>query len=135
MAGYLLDTNHLGLAVRPDSQMCQRLHQVRRSGVRVGTCIPVLCELEVGIRQVREPEEYRRGLNRLLRRLRLWPIDLTTARLYGEMYAELRQQGRVLSQVDFMLAALARQMNLTVLTTDGDFQALPDLSVEDWTIA
>ena len=32
-----------------------------------------------------------------------------------------------------MLAALARVMNLTILTTDRDFEALPDILTEDWT--
>ncbi len=31
-----------------------------------------------------------------------------------------------------MLAALARLMDLTLLTTDLDFEALPDLSSENW---
>jgi predicted nucleic acid-binding protein len=31
-----------------------------------------------------------------------------------------------------MLAALARQHKLIVLTTDHDFEALPDLALEDW---
>jgi predicted nucleic acid-binding protein len=33
-----------------------------------------------------------------------------------------------------MLAALARQHKLTVLTTDRDFEALPDLRVENWVV-
>ena len=33
-----------------------------------------------------------------------------------------------------MLAALARQMNLTILTTDQDFAALPDLKIENWLV-
>ena len=45
---------------------------------------------------------------------------------------ELRRRDRVLSQVDIMVAALARQMRLTVLTTDSDFGALPDIRTEDW---
>jgi predicted nucleic acid-binding protein len=63
---------------------------------------------------------------------RSWPIDLKTARIYGDVYTELRRRGRVLSQVDIMVAALARQMKLTVLTTDLDFAALPDIRTEDW---
>ena len=35
-------------------------------------------------------------------------------------------------QVDMVLAALARQHKLTVLTTDRDFEALRDLQVENW---
>jgi predicted nucleic acid-binding protein len=64
--------------------------------------------------------------------LRLWPLDADTARLYGEVFNELRRRRRVLSQVDMMAAALARQHRLGILTTDGDFAALPDLKVENW---
>ena len=31
-----------------------------------------------------------------------------------------------------MLASLARRMSLTLLTTDQDFQALPDIRTENW---
>jgi predicted nucleic acid-binding protein len=31
-----------------------------------------------------------------------------------------------------MVAALAQAMDLTLLTTDLDFKALPDLHVENW---
>lgn len=92
----------------------------------------MLCELEVGIRQTSKPEDNRRRLAQLLRHVRLWPLDEDTARLYGAVYIELRRQGRVLSQVDMMLAALARQHKLTVLTTDRDFEALTDLHLENW---
>lgn len=34
-----------------------------------------------------------------------------------------------------MLASVARQMGLTLVTTDTDFEALPDLKRENWTTA
>jgi tRNA(fMet)-specific endonuclease VapC len=92
----------------------------------------VLCELEVGIQQTSKQEEYRRRLLQLMRHIRLWSLDCDTALLYGAVYIELRRQGRVLSQVDMILAALARQHKLTVLTTDRDFEALTDLRIENW---
>jgi predicted nucleic acid-binding protein len=45
---------------------------------------------------------------------------------------ELRRKGRVLSQVDIMVASLARQMNLTVLSTNRDFKAVANLRTDDW---
>jgi predicted nucleic acid-binding protein len=36
------------------------------------------------------------------------------------------------NQVDMMQAALARQMRLTLLTADRDFNALPELPTENW---
>ena len=65
---------------------------------------------------------------------RLWPLDTETTRLYGAVYLELHRQGRVLSQVDIMLAALARQHELIVLTTDRDFEALANFAVENWVV-
>src|SRR5713226_5494052 len=127
MSAYLLDTNHVGLAVDRASLVGQRIFEARLAGMRLGTCLPVLCEIEAGMRQVRHKVKYRRDLNHLLLQLRLWAVDLKTARIYGEVYMDLRRRGRVLSQVDMMVAALARQMKLTVLTTDRDFEALPDV--------
>ena len=132
MPAYLLDTNHDGMAVDAASNVGQRIFEARLAGVRLGTCLPVLCEIEAGIRQVRRPAKYRRDLNHLLRQLRLWPIDLKTVRIYGELYMQLRRRGRVLSQVDLMVAALARQLKLTVLTTDRDFEALPEIRTANW---
>ncbi|HMF14244.1 MAG TPA: type II toxin-antitoxin system VapC family toxin [Gemmataceae bacterium] len=132
MPAYLLDTNHVGMAVDRSSRVGQRIFEARLAGVRLGTCLPVLCEIEAGMRQVRRKVKYRRDLNHLLRQLRLWSIDLRTARIYGDLYTELRRRGRALSQVDIMVAAFARQMKLTVLTTDPDFEALPDIRTADW---
>ncbi|MBV8311812.1 MAG: type II toxin-antitoxin system VapC family toxin [Planctomycetaceae bacterium] len=83
-----------------------------------------------------DPESRRQSspASQLLRHVRLWPLDTETTRLYGAVYLELRRQGRVLSQVDIMLAALARQHKLIVLTTDRDFEALADLAVENWAV-
>jgi tRNA(fMet)-specific endonuclease VapC len=134
MPDYLLDCNHLSAALRKVSSVRERIHQARRAGHRFISCYPVLCELEVGIQQTPKPEENRRRLTQLLRHVRLWPLDGDTARLYGAVYIELRRQGRVLSQVDMLLAALGRQHKLHVLTTDRDFEALPDLRVGNWVV-
>ena len=132
MPAYLLDTNHVGMAVDRASVVGQRIFEARLKGTRLGTCLPVLCEIEAGLRQVRHKVKYRRDLNHLLVQLRLWPIDLKTTQIYGDLYGELRRRGRILSQVDIMVAALARQRKLTILTTDRDFEALPDIRTVDW---
>jgi tRNA(fMet)-specific endonuclease VapC len=134
MADYLLDCNHLSAALRKVSRVRELIHRGRNAGHRFISCYPVLCELEVGIQQTSKPEENRRRLLQLLRQVRLWPLDAETTRLYGAVYLDLRRQGRALSQVDMMLAALARQFKLTILTTDQDFGALDDLRLENWTI-
>lgn len=132
MKGYLIDSNHLSEAVRRQSLIHARIKTTVGRGIRVGTCAPVLCEIEAGAINVRRPDLYHSGLRAVLRLVRLWPLTLQTAKLYGEIYHDLRSRGRALSQVDMMLAALCRELDLVLVTTDKDFAALSWLKTENW---
>lgn len=132
MPDYILDNNHLSAAIAKGATIRQRIYQLRRAGHRVGTCFPVICELEAGIEQTADPDAYRHRLRQLLSQVRIWPLDHRIARAYGQIYLALRRRGRSLSQVDMMLAALTRVMNLTLLSSDRDFEALPDIRSENW---
>ena|SRR5579862_4080505 len=134
MTRYLLDTNHIGEAVNKVSVVRDRIQQLQRQGMIFGTCGPVLCELMVGIVLRKDATKTQRRLNGLLRVVRVWPVDLAIANQYAAVYRELRQAGRALSQVDIMLAAIARQVVATLLTADEDFQALPDIQTENWLV-
>jgi tRNA(fMet)-specific endonuclease VapC len=135
MKRYLLDTNHIGEAIGRVSVVRDHIQQLHREGSVFGTCGPVLCELLVGVVLRKDAAKTRQRLDRLLQAVRIWPIDLAIADRYAEAYHELRKAGRALSQVDILLAALARQLNAILLTTDQDFQGLPDLQTENWLAA
>jgi predicted nucleic acid-binding protein len=132
MTRYILDTNHLSEAVGRVSVVRDRLQQQSRKGDIFGSCGPVLCELMVGILQRKDAAATVRRLDKLLKLVRLWPVDVDIARRYGEVYVELQQSGRALSQVDLMLASMCRQLDLTLLTADRDFEALADIRAENW---
>ena len=132
MKRYLLDTNHLGEAIGRVSIVRDRIQQLHRQGDIFGTCVPVLCELLVGIVSRKDAEKARTRLDSLLQVVRVWPSDLVIADRYAVAYHELQKAGRALSQVDIMLAALARDLKAALLTTDKDFEALPDIPTEDW---
>ena len=59
-------------------------------------------------------------------------MDRDIARIYGELYLRSVNSGRKLSQVDLMLAAMAKQKKLVLLTADNDFKALPEIRTENW---
>jgi len=132
MARYLFDTNHLSAAIDDEAGVRERILELRRAGHRMGTCVPVLCELETGLERTQRREQNRRILATLLRQIRIWPLESQMALVYAQIYHEVRSRGRVLSQVDMILAAMSRSLNATLLTDDRDFEALPDLPVENW---
>lgn len=131
MAKYLLHTNHLAKALEPGA-VSRALHEALLAGHRVSTCVPVICETEVGIRQTRNRERNQLALLKLTKRLRIWPVDLSLFPIYADIRLETKSQGRHLSQIDIMIAAIARQQQAILLTADRDFDALPDLACEDW---
>ncbi len=110
----------------------RRILAIRKTGARVGTCMPVICELEAGLQRTRDLALNRSILREILREVRIWPIDYTIACEYGLVYVQLRDKGRVLSQVDIMLAAMSRVMDATVTTTDRGFEAVENLRTENW---
>ncbi len=59
-------------------------------------------------------------------------IDEETAVEFAEVFRELRMAGRVMSQFDLLIAALARQRRLILLTADQDFRPVAGLHVESW---
>jgi len=105
---------------------------MQKMGAQVGSSVPALCEVERGLPGARDPDYLRRIFSRFLTTIKIWPLDPVTARHYGEIFQDLRRRGRACSQIDMMLAALARQTGMTLLTSDKDFDALPELSVENW---
>ena len=55
-----------------------------------------------------------------------------TARLYGEISAQLSKKGRLIQQNDIWIAALALQYDLTVLTQDKGFEYIDTLKRKTW---
>jgi tRNA(fMet)-specific endonuclease VapC len=130
--GFLLDTNHLGAAIRRHSKLRVRLISAHHAGVRVGTIVPVLCEVDAGLAQVVNSERCYGAMKRLLTFVRIWNLEPKLATIFGDIYFDLRKRGRSMSHVDLLLSAVARQTGHIILTTDRDFEALPDLRTENW---
>jgi tRNA(fMet)-specific endonuclease VapC len=129
---FLLDTNHLSAMIRRNPSLREEVRRRHHLGERFATCWPVLCELETGIQDTHRPENYRRNLALVLKEVRIWPFDWQIVRLFGTTMLGLGRIGRTLSQVDVMLAAFAQHYSATILTTDSDFDALPDIKTENW---
>jgi len=88
-------------------------------------CGPVLCELLQGIKSEKEEEL-------LLDALRALPYLEMSEQTWveaGRLAARLRRSGKTLPFSDIVLAALAREHNLPILTVDRHFAEIPDIAV------
>jgi tRNA(fMet)-specific endonuclease VapC len=64
----------------------------------------------------------------------LLAVDLPTARMHAQLWAELASAGRMIGAHDLWLAAAALAHGLTLATANvREFGRVPGLAVEDWT--
>ena len=58
--------------------------------------------------------------------------DAKTAQVYGEVKAGLSRIGKSIPENDVWIAAVARQHDLPLVTRDGHFDHVQDLTVLAW---
>jgi len=130
---YILDTNAAAKLINRIEPIYELVRSHRLAGYRVGICTPVLAELWAGVRLSANPDREALLMRRMLPALRpCWPFDEPAAEEYGRVFAYLRRAGRPMQRTDMQIAAIARMMRATVVTSDSDFQAVRGLTCENW---
>lgn len=132
MSDYLLDTNHVSPLVTPGHPLRQRVIQHFDGGDHFSICVPVVTETIFGIGILPRAVQNRVEWTRLRPMLPCFVPDENDAIAAAELQISLRLRGWQLETVDALIATLAVRYNLTLLTTDRDFRAVPDLLLENW---
>jgi tRNA(fMet)-specific endonuclease VapC len=69
----------------------------------------------------------------ILERFPLLPVDLASARVHAQLWAELARQGRLIGSNDLWLSAQAVANGLAVVTHNlREFERVPGLAVQSW---
>lgn len=102
-----------------------------RAATEIHLPLIVLAELLAGFAAGGRAAKNRDELARFLSSTRVAVLrpDEKTAYQYAEIFAALRVRGAPIPTNDLWIAALARQHQLTLLTFDAHFQAVPGLAV------
>ena len=131
---YCLDTNTIVFCLRGKStKVMQRLHATPVAEVRVP--MQVLAELRVGAAKSAKPVENAAKVESFVRPYAvLWPDDSVVDH-YVAIRCALEAKGQCISEADLWIAATARSRDDVVVTNNVDeFQCVPGLVVEDWTV-
>jgi tRNA(fMet)-specific endonuclease VapC len=124
---WMLDTNTVSYIVRGKSPAARaRLYKLH--GDEIG-CISVITEAELLYGTCKQAPGQARlaALNTLFDKLRILPWGSAEALIYGEMRAKLERAGKVLGNLDMLIAAHAISANATLVTRDKAFAQVEDL--------
>jgi tRNA(fMet)-specific endonuclease VapC len=132
MSDYLLDTNHASPLVTAGHPLRQRVLPHLDAGDSFALCVPVVTETLFGIGILPRAAQNLAEWARLRPSLPCYIPDETDAESAAELQIALRRQGRQLETVDALVAVITLRYGLILLTTDGDFRAVPGLQHENW---
>jgi tRNA(fMet)-specific endonuclease VapC len=92
-----------------------------------------LGELLYGVARSRKKEYNRRKFRVLLSAIPPLPIVRAVWEIYGETKAELSKRGKILPDMDLLIAASAKCYELTLVANDKHMKNLPDsFPWENW---
>ncbi len=61
------------------------------------------------------------------------PLTEESAKISAELYSSLRQNGNLIDDIDLLIAGIAIENNMTLVTNnDNHFNRIPGLKIENW---
>ena len=132
MNRFLLDTNILIYTLKNRPQQVRARFEQHEGSIAVSTVS--LGELVFGAERSEKPQENLRVIESLIARLDVLPFDETAAFHFGQIRAELFNQGQPIGPFDTMIAAHARSSGLVLVSNNTrEFSRVSGLRLENWT--
>lgn len=73
-------------------------------------------------------------VEKIIQTFPLYPFDLSAARIYAKLWANLARKGVTISAHDLMIASTAIALGFSVVTADGDYSKIKEVSVEKFVV-
>jgi predicted nucleic acid-binding protein len=124
MATYLLDTSVIIDAINDKKARRQFLRDLLQAGNSLACCPINVAEIYAGMRPKEEA-----NTAAFLHTLDYYPISFATSQLAGELKRDYGKKGTTLSLTDTLIAAIALQHQLSLITDNTKDFPMPGLSL------
>jgi len=129
MIQYLIDRDWVIHYLHGHTAIVERLDELQPQGLVLS--IISLAELYEGVYYSRDPEGDERDLNDFLRGTTVLGIDEDICKTFGRERGRLRAAGLMIGDFDLLIAAMALQYDLTLLTNNRrHFERIDGLRIE-----
>jgi tRNA(fMet)-specific endonuclease VapC len=131
MIKYMLDTDTCIFTIKRKPAHLKRLFNAHIGQL----CISSVTwgELICGAEKSQQVERNLNNIEGFAARLEILHFDEPAARHFGQVKAELEQQGNTIGAYDMMIAGHARSQGFIVVTNNGrEFKRVNGLRVENW---
>jgi len=92
-----------------------------------------VAELEFGARKSKRRTENLERLENFLFPFEILPFNGNSARFYGDLRSQLELKGKIIGQLDMLIAAQALEKNLVLVTNNQkEFSRISNLKLDNW---
>lgn len=133
---YLIDTNILSYGIKGNKEVVNKF--AKTDPVLIYTCSIVQAEIYYGLEN--HPNKLKVGQIRqkydgFFGEVKIVHFDSRSATIYGQIKYFLKQLGRIVEDMDIMIASVAITHNLILVTNNTrHFADIPGLVMEDWSV-
>lgn len=129
---YLLDTNIcIYLINRNNERLIKRIERELTKDLAIS--VITLAELEYGVHNSKHVERNQAALINFLAPISILSFETEDAEQFGQIKSELKRRGRLISDLDILIAAQVMTRKLTLISNNiREFNRIPQLRVENW---
>ncbi len=133
MLRYLLDTNIVIYVIKHKPERVREKFNLHAMGLCISSI--TVAELMYGAENSMNIPQNIRVIEDFLSRLTVINYDSHAATHYGNIKAQLKKQGKLISDNDIHIAAHARSLGLTLVTNNvKEFKRVDALKIENWVL-
>lgn len=128
---YMLDTNMVSHFIKGMANVHKRIVSVPMSDLAISAITEG--ELLFGVAKKPEAKQLSLAVQEFLIRVDILAWDSSAAACYGSLRADLQKNGKMLGNLDLLIAAHALSLGVVLVTNDRAFTQVRGLKTEDWT--
>ncbi len=130
IAKYLVDTDWVVFYLRGREPYVYSLQGLRKEGLAVS--IISIAELYEGVFRAESRQAREEGLARFLTGVVIADLNIGVARVFGQLRAELRQQGLTVADLDLLIGSTALYYDFVLLTNNRrHYEKIPGIRLAE----
>ncbi len=129
---YVLDTNIVTALLKGNESVKDRLKNVVMRGEDIFISAICYYEIKRGLLDANAAIKLSK-FNQFCKLFRILMLD--TQSIFDratEIYVNLKQKGELINDADILIASSAMEHDLILVTSDSDFNRIPDIKIENW---
>ena len=128
----LIDTNILSFFFRNHGLVVERFHAYLKEHDKINISIITYYEIVSGLKH-RDAQKQLTSFQEFVSYNTVLPLTTSSATISADIYANLRNKGTPIDDIDILIAGIAIANDLIIVTNNiRDFGKIENLEIQDW---